>query len=269
MMKDITIGQYFPGDSYVHKLDPRTKIILTFTYIFILFFVKTFTAYAFAFLYLYAVTKIAKIPFKMLFKGIKSLMFILILTVGLNIFMVKGETLFQIGPLTATKEGVRYAFFMATRLALMVMGSGIMTLTTSPIRLTDGIEKILNPLRKIGVPSHEIAMMMTIALRFIPTLMDETDKIMKAQKARGANFEEGNLFKRAKALVPILIPLFINSFRRADELANAMEARLYRGGEGRTKLKELKYESRDFVTYAVVLSYFALMILLNFIPFVK
>lgn len=269
MMKDITIGQYFPGDSFVHKLDPRTKIILTFVYIFILFFVKTFTAYAFAFLYLYTVTRVSKIPFKMLFKGIKSLFFIIVLTVGLNIFMVKGETLFKIGPLTATKEGIEYAAFMAIRLILMVMGSGIMTLTTSPIRLTDGIERILHPLQRIGVPSHEIAMMMTIALRFIPTLMDETDKIMKAQKARGANFEEGNLFKRAKALIPILIPLFINSFRRADELANAMEARLYHGGEGRTKLKELKYESRDYITYVCVLLYFAFMVSLNYIPFVK
>lgn len=268
MMKDITIGQYFPGDSPVHKLDPRTKIILTFVYIFLLFFVKKFTTYIFAFIYLYTATKLAKIPFKMLFRGIKSLFFIIFLTVFLNIFMMKGEVLFKIGPLTASKEGLQFAIFMALRLVLMVMGSGLMTLTTSPIRMTDGIEKLLEPLKKIGVPSHEIAMMMTIALRFIPTLMEETDKIMKAQKARGANFEEGNLIKRAKALIPILIPLFINSFRRADELANAMEARLYHGGEGRTKLKELKYESRDTVAYVSVLAYFAFMVGLNYVPFV-
>ncbi|WP_296256367.1 energy-coupling factor transporter transmembrane protein EcfT [uncultured Ezakiella sp.] len=264
MMKDLTIGQYFPGDSVIHRLDPRTKITLSFMYIMVLFFVKTFSAYAMALIYLYTVMKIADIPFSMLFKGIKSLIFIIVLTLALNIFMIEGETLFTIFGLTASKEGLRYAIFMALRLILMVMGSAVMTLTTSPIRLTDGLEKIMKPLEVIKVPAHEISMMMTIALRFIPTLMEETQKIIKAQKARGANFEEGSIVKRAKALVPILIPLFISSFRRADELANAMEARLYRGGNDRTKLNPLKYQKRDYLAYTIVILYFAGMIALNY-----
>lgn len=263
-MKDLTIGQYFPGDSVIHRLDPRTKITLSFMYIMVLFFVKTFSAYAMALIYLYTVMKIADIPFSMLFKGIKSLIFIIVLTLALNIFMIEGETLFTIFGLTASKEGLRYAIFMALRLILMVMGSAVMTLTTSPIRLTDGLEKIMKPLEVIKVPAHEISMMMTIALRFIPTLMEETQKIIKAQKARGANFEEGSIVKRAKALVPILIPLFISSFRRADELANAMEARLYRGGNDRTKLNPLKYQKRDYLAYTFVILYFAGMIALNY-----
>ncbi len=263
-MKDLTIGQYFPGDSVIHRLDPRTKITLSFMYIMVLFFVKTFSAYAMALIYLYTVMKIADIPFSMLFKGIKSLIFIIVLTLALNIFMIEGETLFTIFGLTASKEGLRYAIFMALRLILMVMGSAVMTLTTSPIRLTDGLEKIMKPLEVIKVPAHEISMMMTIALRFIPTLMEETQKIIKAQKARGANFEEGSIVKRAKALVPILIPLFISSFRRADELANAMEARLYRGGNDRTKLNPLKYQKRDYLAYTIVILYFAGMIALNY-----
>lgn len=263
-MKDLTIGQYFPGDSVIHRLDPRTKITLSFMYIMVLFFVKTFSAYAMALIYLYTVMKIADIPFSMLFKGIKSLIFIIVLTLALNIFMIEGETLFTIFGLTASKEGLRYAVFMALRLILMVMGSAVMTLTTSPIRLTDGLEKIMKPLEVIKVPAHEISMMMTIALRFIPTLMEETQKIIKAQKARGANFEEGSIVKRAKALVPILIPLFISSFRRADELANAMEARLYRGGNDRTKLNPLKYQKRDYLAYTFVILYFAGMIALNY-----
>lgn len=263
-MKDLTIGQYFPGDSVIHRLDPRTKITLSFMYIMVLFFVKTFSAYAMALIYLYTVMKIANIPFSMLFKGIKSLIFIIVLTLALNIFMIEGETLFTIFGLTASKEGLRYAVFMALRLILMVMGSAVMTLTTSPIRLTDGLEKIMKPLELIKVPAHEISMMMTIALRFIPTLMEETQKIIKAQKARGANFEEGSIVKRAKALVPILIPLFISSFRRADELANAMEARLYRGGNDRTKLNPLKYQKRDYLAYTIVILYFAGMIALNY-----
>lgn len=263
-MKDLTIGQYFPGDSVIHRLDPRTKITLSFMYIMVLFFVKTFSAYAMALIYLYTVMKIANIPFSMLFKGIKSLIFIIVLTLALNIFMIEGETLFTIFGLTASKEGLRYAVFMALRLILMVMGSAVMTLTTSPIRLTDGLEKIMKPLEVIKVPAHEISMMMTIALRFIPTLMEETQKIIKAQKARGANFEEGSIVKRAKALVPILIPLFISSFRRADELANAMEARLYRGGNDRTKLNPLKYQKRDYLAYTFVILYFAGMIALNY-----
>ena len=263
-MKDLTIGQYFPGDSVIHRLDPRTKITLSFMYIMVLFFVKTFSAYAMALIYLYTVMKIANIPFSMLFKGIKSLIFIIVLTLALNIFMIEGETLFTIFGLTASKEGLRYAIFMALRLILMVMGSAVMTLTTSPIRLTDGLEKIMKPLELIKVPAHEISMMMTIALRFIPTLMEETQKIIKAQKARGANFEEGSIVKRAKALVPILIPLFISSFRRADELANAMEARLYRGGNDRTKLNPLKYQKRDYLAYTFVILYFAGMIALNY-----
>ena len=251
MIKDITIGQYIPGNSFVHKLDPRVKIIISLIYIIDLFIVNNFKGYIFIVLFTLAAILISQIKFKYIYKGLKPILILVIITAILNLFLTPGETLlFKWKFITIYKEGVRLAVFMVLRLVFLIIGTSLLTLTTSPIELTAGIEKLLNPLRKIGVPAHELAMMMTIALRFIPTLMDETDKIMKAQMARGADFESGNLIQRAKNLIPLLVPLFISSFRRADELAMAMEARCYRGGEGRTRMKELSFSSRDFVAIA-------------------
>ncbi len=245
MIRDITLGQYFPGDSVIHRLDPRTKIIWTFFYIILLFFMKTAVGFA-AFIVLTAVIiALTKIKVKYILRGIKPVLFLLIFTSIINIFMTGETPLFKIWFLTATKEGVIFAALMALRLVLLVAGTSLLTFTTSPISLTDGIERLMSPFSKIGVPAHAIAMMMTIAIRFIPTILEETDKIMKAQKARGADFESGSIVSRARAMTPILIPLFISAFRRADELAIAMECRCYRGGEGRTRLHELKMQKRD------------------------
>ncbi|AKN32945.1 transporter [Clostridium carboxidivorans P7] len=248
MIKDITIGQYVPGDSFVHKLDPRVKIIISLVYIIDLFLVNTFKGYIFIIAFTLLSIIISKVNFRYIYKGLKPVLILVLITALLNIFMTDGKTppLFAWKFLKVYKEGLILAAFMVLRLVFLIIGTSLLTLTTSPIELTDGIEKLLNPLKKIGVPAHELAMMMTIALRFIPTLMDETDKIMKAQMARGADFESGSLIKRARNLIPILVPLFISSFRRADELAMAMEARCYRGGEGRTRMKQLKMTSRDF-----------------------
>ncbi len=259
MLKDITIGQYFPGESIVHKLDPRIKIIIIGLFIASLFFINSFFPYIFIIIFIGTVIKVAKLPLKFIIKGIKPLVFIILITLTINIFMTKGEVLFNIGPLTVTKEGLSTAVFMALRLIFLITGTSLLTLTTSPIALTDGIEKLLNPFRKLGLPAHELAMMMTIALRFIPTLLEETDKIMKAQMARGADFESGNILNRAKNLVPLLVPLFINAFRRADELATAMEARCYRGGENRTRLNELKLKKTDLVVMTSMIIYFGLI----------
>lgn len=248
MLKDITIGQYFPGQSFVHLLDPRIKIIITFLFIVLIFFIKTYLGYGIVFLSLLAVIAISKIPPKYVLKGLRPLLFIIILTFILNVFFTSGETiLWSIWRLKITQEGLRQGIFMAFRLILLVAGTSMLTLTTSPIALTDGIESLLKPLKIIRFPVHELAMMMTIALRFIPTLLEETDKIMKAQMARGADFESGNIIQRAKALVPLLVPLFISAFRRADELAMAMESRCYRGGDNRTRMKVLKVQPRDYV----------------------
>ena len=245
MIRDITLGQYFPGDSVIHRLDPRTKIIWTFFYIILLFFMKTAVGFA-AFIALTAVIiALTKIKVKYILRGIKPVLFLLIFTSLINIFMTGETPLFKIWFLTATKEGVIFAALMALRLVLLVAGTSLLTFTTSPISLTDGIERLMSPFSKIGVPAHAIAMMMTIAILFIPTILEETDKIMKAQKARGADFESGSIVSRARAMTPILIPLFISAFRRADELAIAMECRCYRGGEGRTRLHELKMQKRD------------------------
>ena len=245
MIRDITLGQYFPGDSVIHRLDPRTRIIWTFFYIILLFFMKTAVGFA-AFIVLTAVIiALTKIKVKYILRGIKPVLFLLIFTSLINIFMTGETPLFKIWFLTATKEGVIFAALMALRLVLLVVGTSLLTFTTSPISLTDGIERLMSPFSKIGVPAHAIAMMMTIAIRFIPTILEETDKIMKAQKARGADFESGSIVSRARAMTPILIPLFISAFRRADELAIAMECRCYRGGEGRTRLHELKMQKRD------------------------
>lgn len=260
MLKDITIGQYFPGDSAVHRLDPRIKIILTFILIISLFVSGNMLGYGGCALFIILALILSKVPVKYVFKGLRPLLIILLLTIFINMFMVKGEVLYSIGPLEITREGLSQAAKMASRLVLLVTGASLLTLTTSPIALTDGIEKLLNPLRRFGVPAHELAMMMTIALRFIPTLLDETDKIMKAQMARGADFESGNLVKRAKNLIPLLVPLFISAFRRADELALAMEARCYRGGKNRTRMKVLKVEFRDYLALSVGFGLLILMI---------
>ncbi|MFD3155649.1 energy-coupling factor transporter transmembrane component T family protein [Haloimpatiens sp. FM7330] len=253
MIKDITIGQYIPGDSFVHKLDPRVKILISFIYIIDLFLVNNFKGYVFIVAFTFGIIYISKISPKYIYKSLKPILILLLITAILNIFMTKGtgEPLFAWKFLKIYKEGLRLAAFMIIRLVFLIVGTSLLTLTTSPIQLTDGIEKLLNPFKKIGLPAHELAMMMTIALRFIPTLIDETDKIMKAQMARGADFESGGIIDKAKNLIPLLVPLFISSFRRADELAMAMEARCYRGGEGRTRMKQLKLTNRDTVASAV------------------
>ena len=250
MIKDITIGQYVPGDSFIHKLDPRTKILISILFIVDIFLIKSFWGYLFVVLFIGAILYVSKLSPNYLFKGLKAIFVLVLITAILNVFMIKGETLiYKWGFLEVYREGLRTGGFMILRLIFLISGTSLLTLTTSPIELTDGIEKLLNPFKKIGLPAHELAMMMTIALRFIPTLMDETDKIMKAQMARGADFESGGIIQKAKSLIPLLVPLFISSFRRADELANAMEARCYRGGEGRTRMKILKMETRDTVAF--------------------
>lgn len=256
MLKDITLGQYFPGNSLAHKLDPRTKILLTVVYIVALFCAKFFFSYGVVALLLITGIKISGVAPKALVRGLKPILFIICFTAILNLFYTPGEALVSFWIFKITKEGVLTAFFMVLRITMLIMGTFLLTYTTSPIALTDGLEALLNPLKKIRVPVHELAMIMSIALRMIPTLIEETDKIMSAQRARGADFESGNLLQRAKALVPILVPLFISAFRRADELAVAMECRCYHGGEGRTKLHVLHYQTRD---YLVFLAYIAVL----------
>ena len=260
-LKDITLGQYFPGNSLLHRLDPRTKILAVVLYIVALFLAKHFFTYAIMFCVLALSISLSHVPLKSLFRGMKPVVFILIFTAVLNLFYTPGEhVLFHFWILTVTMEGVVNAFFMVIRILMLIAGTFLLTYTTSPILLTDGLESLLGPLKKIKVPVHELSMMMSIALRFIPILIEETDKIMKAQMARGADFESGNLIQRAKAMVPLLVPLFISAFRRATDLAMAMEARCYRGGEGRTKMKPLRYEKRDRITYLVYAGYFLLFL---------
>ena len=257
MLKDITLGQFFPGTSLAHRLDPRTKIILTVVYIVGLFSAKSFVSYGLMVALLVTGVKVSGVAPKALVKGLKPVLFIICFTAILNLFYTPGEVLAQLWIFKITKEGIFTAFFMALRISMLIMGTFLLTYTTSPIALTDGLESLLGPLKKVKVPVHELSMMMSIALRFIPTLIEETDKIMSAQKARGADFESGSLLDRAKALVPILVPLFISAFRRADELAVAMECRCYHGGEGRTKLHVLRYQTRDYLvmgTYAAILA---------------
>ena len=250
MLKDITLGQYFPGKSPIHLLDPRTKLIMLVVYIVCLFVASGWISYALMFAFLATVIAISTIPVKSLVRGMKPLMVILIFTGLLNLFFTDtGNVLVHFWVITITDDGLIRAFFMVARILMLISGTFLLTYTTSPIALTDGLESLLNPLKVIKVPVHELSMMMCIALRFIPTLIEETDKIMSAQKARGADFESGNLIQRAKALVPILVPLFIGAFRRADELATAMECRCYQGGEGRTKMKLLRYGRRDMIAF--------------------
>lgn len=249
MLRDITIGQYVPGESVIHRLDPRTKILLTLIFIISLFIITRFSGYIIAAAFLFTVIYLSRIPARYIIKGLRGIIIILLITVLINMFMTPGRVLWSFLFLKVTYEGLTQATFMGLRLVFLIVGTSILTLTTPPIIMTDGIEYLLKPLRPIGVPAHELAMMMTIALRFIPTLMEETDKIMKAQMARGADFESGNVLNRARNMVPLLVPLFINAFRRADELAIAMEARCYRGGEGRTRLHELIYNRNDYLAY--------------------
>ncbi len=259
MIREITIGQYYPVDSVLHRMDPRTKLFGTLAFIVSLFLANHVAAYAVATVFLAVVIRLSRVPLSFMVRGLKAILFLLLISVSFNLFLTEGEVLFKFWFLRVTREGVRLAGFMAVRLIYLVLGSSVMTLTTTPNQLTDGLEKSLGFLKKVHVPVHEIAMMMSIALRFIPILVEETDKIMKAQMARGADFESGNLIQKAKSLVPLLVPLFISAFRRATDLALAMEARCYRGGEGRTKMKPLKYARRDFAAYAVLAVYLAAM----------
>ena len=248
MLKDITLGQYFPGDTVAHRLDPRTKILLVTLYIIALFCAKNLLSYALLAAVLAACVRISRVGLRALVRGLKPVLFIIVFTGILNLFFTPGDRyVLEWGFLRISDTGIRNAVFMVLRIMLLIMGTFLMTYTTSPISLTDGLERLLNWMKRFHVPVHELAMMMSIALRFIPTLIEETDKIMSAQKARGADFESGGLIQKAKAMIPILVPLFISAFRRADELATAMECRCYHGGEGRTKLHVLQYEARDYM----------------------
>ena len=257
MFDSITLGQYYQTDSALHRLDPRVKLVGTFAYLIALFVVDSWVGYLLAALFLAAMIRLSNVPFRYIVRGMKTILFLLLITVCFNLFLTPGEVIWQFGFLKMSREGLSFAIKMALRLSLLILGSSIMTLTTTPTQLTDALESLMRPLKKIHVPVHEISMMMSIALRFIPILMEETDKIMKAQIARGADFESRNLIKKIKSLVPLLVPLFISAFRRANDLAMAMEARCYRGGEGRTKMKPLVYQGRDRVAYGVLLLYFA------------
>ena len=248
MLKDITLGQYFPGNTVVHRLDPRTKLLMVVVYIVALFLAKWWVSYGVMLAFLATAVMLSYIKPKALFRGLKPLIVIMVFTALINLFYSDGEVLVKFWIFRITREGIVQAAFLVLRIMMLVTGTFLLTYTTSPIALTDGMESLLSPLKKLHFPVHELSMMMSIALRFIPTLIEETDKIISAQKARGADFESGNIFRRAKALVPILVPLFVSAFRRADELATAMECRCYHGDEGRTKLKQLHYRARDIIT---------------------
>ena len=268
MISDITLGQFFPGFSVIHKLDPRTKIILSVLFIVAIFVANNVAAFLLLTLAVILTIALSRISFKVIFKGIKPIIFILIFTALLNLFLTtgEGEPLVRFWVIKIYKEGIVRAFFMAYRVILLIVGTSILlTYTTSPISLTDGLESLLSPLKAIKVPVHLFAMMMSIALRFIPTLVEETEKIMNAQKSRGADFSSGGLVKRAKALIPILIPLFVSSFKRADELATAMECRCYRGDKNRTKLVKLTFKARDFVWILVYVAVLASMVVLGYL----
>ncbi len=260
MIRDITIGQYYPVDSVLHRLDPRVKLVGTFLYIISLFIVNHYAAYILVMLFLFSIIALSKVPVRFIIKGLRPVLLLMVFTVGFNLFLTTGDPVAKIGFLTITDQGIAIALKMGFRLVFLIIGSSIMTYTTTPNQLTDGLENILDPLNKIKIPVHEISMMMSIALRFIPILVEETDKIMKAQMARGADFESGNIIQRAKSLIPILVPLFVSAFRRAQDLAMAMEARCYRGGKGRTKMKPLKYNKVDKLTYLILVIFFTMII---------
>lgn len=264
MIRDITIGQYYPANSRLHRLDPRVKIMCTLFFLISLFCFQNIWGYVVATIFLASVIRISKVPFKFIVKGLRPVIVLLLITVLFNLFLTKtGTVIFEVWILKITDEGLRAAGFMTVRLIYLILGSSIMTFTTTPNALTDGIEKLLWPLRKIKLPVHEIAMMMSIALRFIPILLEETDKIMKAQIARGADLESGNIIQKTKAMIPILVPLFVSAFRRATDLAMAMEARCYRGGEGRTKMKPLVYQKKDYIAYAITIVYAVIAVIIG------
>lgn len=260
MIRDITLGQYYPVDSLIHRLDPRTKLFGTMIYIISLFLADSVWGYLTAAVFLTVAIRISKVPFKFIVRGLKAIVFLLIISISFNLFLTDGQVIFRLGFLKVTLEGVKTACFMGLRLMFLVIGSSVMTLTTTPNELTDGLEKSLGFFKRVGIPVHEVSMMMSIALRFIPILIEETDKIMKAQMARGADFESGSLLQRAKSMIPLLVPLFVSAFRRATDLAMAMEARCYRGGEGRTKMKPLHYAKRDKLTYLYYVLYLAVAV---------
>lgn len=261
MIRDITLGQFYPGDSWVHRLDARVKIIWTFVYIISLFLIKDFWGYIAILITLGLIIGVSGVPLKFILKGLKPIFLIIVFTFTINMFMTKGTPLVSIGFLTITRQGLYNAIFMGSRLVLLIIGSSLLTLVTKPINLTDGIEKLLSPWQRVGLPAHELAMMMTIALRFIPTLLEETDKIMKAQMARGADFESGNIMNRAKSLIPLLVPLFISAFRIAQDLAMAMEARCYRGGSHRTRMNGMKLGRKDGAAIILMVLYLTVVVL--------
>lgn len=263
MFGNITVGQYLPGNSVIHRLDPRIKIVIAVLFIVAIFLVVDVFGYLVAGLFGVMAVLLSGIQPRVIIRGLRPVIFILALTVVLHLFMNQGQPIFSIGPLVATWEGFRLGLFMGTRIVFLILFTSLLTLTTSPVALTDGLERLLKPFQRIGVPAHELAMMMTIALRFIPTLLEEAEKIMKAQMARGADFQSGNLFARAKSLVPLLVPLFVSAFRRADELATAMEARCYRGGKGRTRMKQLVAAPRDIAALLLTVSLVGVMIYLR------
>lgn len=263
MLREITLGQYYQTQSVLHKMDSRVKLVATLVYIVSLFVVNNFWGYLLAAAFLALCIILSHVPFRFMIKGMKSILFLMLFAVVLNLFLTPGEPVIRIWKLKITDAGILLAAKMAIRLTLLIIGSSLMTLTTTPNHLTDGLESLLSPLKRVKVPVHEVAMMMSIALRFIPILLEETDKIMKAQIARGADFDSGNLLQKAKAMVPLLVPLFIAAFRRANDLAMAMEARCYRGGEGRTKMKPLIYRRRDYIAYGVVFVYLAASIVIG------
>lgn len=267
MIRDITIGQYIPGDSLLHKADPRTKIILTFIMMIFIFLINTYWGYLLLTIFTALTIVSSNIPIKFVLKGLKPVLFIVVFAGLINMFTIGGTEIFRIGFLKLTYEGIDVAIKMAIRLFLLIIIASLLTYTTTPISLTDGIEKLLGPFKRIKVPVHEIAMMMTIALRFIPTLLEETDKIIKAQSSRGADFDSGNLVERAKSFIPVLIPLFISAFRRADELATAMEARCYRGSEGRTRMKQLSFTKYDAITLSVTIVFMTWVLAMQYIVF--
>lgn len=267
MVRDITIGQYYPKESQIHQLDARVKLIGTLIYMVSIFCFHRFLGFLFVSLFLGWIIKKTEIPFSYIVRGLKPILFLLFFTIVVNIFFADGYVIWRWGIFKLTIEGIRKGIFMGIRLSLLVLGASIMTYTTTPNRLTDGLEQLLKPLSKLHVPVHEISMMMSIALRFIPILLEETDKIMKAQMARGADFETGGMLKRAKSMVPLLVPLFVSAFQRANDLAMAMEARCYRGGEGRTKMKPLKYQKKDYIAFGILAGYIIILIIgIRYIP---
>jgi len=263
MIRNITLGQYYQTTSLIHRLDPRVKLVMTVAFIILLFIVREITGFTLAAIFLFTIIKLSKVPFRFMIRGMKAIIFLLLFAVFFNLFLTPGEPALTLWRIIITWEGIRLALTLTTRLIMLILGSSIMTLTTTPANLTDGMEKLMKPLRIIKVPVHEVTMMMSISLRFIPILLEETDKIMKAQIARGADFESGSLIKKAKSLVPLLVPLFISAFRRANDLAMAMEARCYRGGDGRTKMKPLVYKTRDRIAYLCAFAYMIMAVFLD------